>query len=1033
MGDLAPPVNCRLVTSSTGESFSPSPSTKKRLAGFIEVCGEAAPKLDNNNNHDSEVSSSTKDEEIITKPKEIPHKDVVQTTCGSYGSSAVCGPCDTTLTASDDDHGNNTTHVKEEDDEDSFIVVESKRSKAKGRLASTTVTASAKSGKEATTKEHPESFKMAADSSSDAKSNRQRDDAASTGNGSFSAFYQSFPSLKTMIGSKVQSACQQSSNQSMPPPPPPTQAAQHPHPQLSVSKGQAVAHSMRQRSNPNYLSYLPNSGSTVAPSYAAAISNALDGTSKALSVGSTSVSSWHNHYASYSRGNGVHSGPACDVIESGNAMLPHGCNLPGKLSANCDGESNDGTESECGSVSSLSVDGLSRSESVASSSSSCHEEQPGKLFVGSLAASVTEQDLYKYFSQFGEVKSCFIKFDLGTNKSRGFGFVVFREADVINAVMGLNADEKSINSDGIPQTRSHVIHGRPIHVRKAKPIAEMKRIRLKDDYDESQQKRVFIGGVPLEVTEEVIQTHFSKVGPVEKVILIFGTSENENGRHRGIGFVTFAQKQHAEAAIRIRYHAIPEHFCTIECKPAIQKGDKSAPVEPPKATQSGSNLTLADFRHAESTNANYKYMSAGTNNSTASTVSPSSILTSSKTGLLPTPRDAMSADQRQGSSGTYAANCHPPSIEVTPPTSQPWSSKGAHASELFENEDARRSHNRNNGSMDLSYYNSPHDAPTAESRPPSALSLDSGYGGCLRSVSPGSDMESCSYRYNSASFGSSARENESRSFSSAQAGAVDCWSIGQQSSIHVPSSAYAPTDSSKALSTSSAPNAHVANAAIGSVIADSSRSPAPCSAYSEHQLLQSLNHLSIGGGSKYAAVRSSCSSPAFSSPSATPAHLRWFDPRGSHDDQLNIVTLAESAPISFSSTTTTHALPCSSSLGINPYGTQLIFAHANDMEKFISDKFHFSPSARMGAKAESAGAVEGASEKIQRDSAANAAAKYEWNHWNSNGGGLGSVETAPIALEDLPFAPLSRLTFLRDDPMEVRGANGSNGFDVYVR
>ena len=82
---------------------------------------------------------------------------------------------------------------------------------------------------------------------------------------------------------------------------------------------------------------------------------------------------------------------------------------------------------------SLSVDGLSRPESVASSSSSCHEEQPGKLFVGSLAASVTEQDLYKYFSQFGEVKSCFIKFDLGTNKSRGFGFVVFRLAEKIDA------------------------------------------------------------------------------------------------------------------------------------------------------------------------------------------------------------------------------------------------------------------------------------------------------------------------------------------------------------------------------------------------------------------------------------------------------------------------------------------------------------------------------------------------------------------------------------------------------------------------
>ena len=31
--------------------------------------------------------------------------------------------------------------------------------------------------------------------------------------------------------------------------------------------------------------------------------------------------------------------------------------------------------------------------------------------------------------------------------------MMFREADVINAVMGHNADEKTINSDGIPQVQ----------------------------------------------------------------------------------------------------------------------------------------------------------------------------------------------------------------------------------------------------------------------------------------------------------------------------------------------------------------------------------------------------------------------------------------------------------------------------------------------------------------------------------------------------------------------------------------------------
>ena len=65
------------------------------------------------------------------------------------------------------------------------------------------------------------------------------------------------------------------------------------------------------------------------------------------------------------------------------------------------------------------------------------------------------------------------------------------------------------------------------------------------------------------------------------------------------------------------------------------------------------------------------------------------------------------------------------------------------------------------------------------------------------------------------------------------------------------------------------------------------------------------------------------------------------------------------------------------------------------------------------------------------------AVKNEWNHWSSNKPVGGDVveegKATGFNLEDLPFAPFSRLTYLRDEPVEVRGANGSNGFDVYVR
>ena len=105
------------------------------------------------------------------------------------------------------------------------------------------------------------------------------------------------------------------------------------------------------------------------------------------------------------------------------------------------------------------------------------------------------------------------------------------------------------------------------------------------------------------------------------------------------------------------------------------------------------------------------------------------------------------------------------------------------------------------------------------------------------------------------------------------------------------------------------------------------------------------------------------------------------------------------------------------------------------MEKILADRFGsgFGSDSTVAAGSNDRGA---------------AGIKYEWNHWGAasstpvgggggDGGGAPTVEDDKEAgvtlLEDLPFAPFSRLTFLRDEAVEVRGANGSNGFDVYVR
>ena len=84
--------------------------------------------------------------------------------------------------------------------------------------------------------------------------------------------------------------------------------------------------------------------------------------------------------------------------------------------------------------------------------------QNNKLFVGGISWNTSEEGLKEYFSQIGEVEEVKIITDRMTGRSKGFGFVTFKnEEDAKKAIETLDGKE---------------LDGRSLKIAKARPQEE---------------------------------------------------------------------------------------------------------------------------------------------------------------------------------------------------------------------------------------------------------------------------------------------------------------------------------------------------------------------------------------------------------------------------------------------------------------------------------------------------------------------------------------------------------------------------------
>ncbi|VDL94693.1 unnamed protein product [Schistocephalus solidus] len=155
-----------------------------------------------------------------------------------------------------------------------------------------------------------------------------------------------------------------------------------------------------------------------------------------------------------------------------------------------------------------------------------------KLFVGGLTSETSEKNLNEYFLNFGEVVSCAVKVCRETGQSRGFGFVVFKDEDSVKKV--LSAPE-------------HRLNGKKIDPKPAK-------------CNKDTQRKVFVGGLDPEVTQEQVEEHFSQFGKVEAVDLPF---DNIKGRRKNYVFVVFSSENEAKKAASVERQEICGKSCDV--------------------------------------------------------------------------------------------------------------------------------------------------------------------------------------------------------------------------------------------------------------------------------------------------------------------------------------------------------------------------------------------------------------------------------------------------------------------------------------
>ncbi|XP_050223906.1 uncharacterized protein LOC126673713 [Mercurialis annua] len=177
---------------------------------------------------------------------------------------------------------------------------------------------------------------------------------------------------------------------------------------------------------------------------------------------------------------------------------------------------------------------------------------PGKIFIGGLARETTAAQFVKHFGKYGEITDSVIMKDRKTGQPRGFGFVTYADASVVDQVI----------------EDSHVINGKQVEIKRTIPKGAAGARDFKT-------KKIFVGGIPTTVTEDELKEYFAQYGEVVEHQIM---RDHATSRSRGFGFVSFDTEQAVDDLLA-RGNKLEFAGAQVEIKKAEPK--KPNPPAPP--------------------------------------------------------------------------------------------------------------------------------------------------------------------------------------------------------------------------------------------------------------------------------------------------------------------------------------------------------------------------------------------------------------------------------------------------------------------